>query len=240
MSKLQYFIISLILILPLPLYSAGPITHVVLGEQWLKLAAPDYTDQQKKEFLLGTVFPDIRYLGVIKREKTHFKGVTLQVIRNTESPFKQGMLFHSYVDEFRKKWVREKGIEKKLIDISTNQQHTFLKIIEDQILYSEYSWAAFRQYLMTIPDDERKFGITDKALNEWHTGLTLYFTASPEVLLMQIGLLDKDILTIKAPVVKQWGRLLSDYVASAEMQKHVRDMMGAFEKSIALSIKKQG
>lgn len=236
MSKLQTLCITIILLLPFPLYSAGPITHVALGEKWLKLVAPDYTEDQKKEFLLGTVFPDIRYLGVIKREKTHYKGVTLESVRKADTPFKQGMLFHSYVDEFREKWVREKGIDKKLTDISPQQQRTFLKIIEDQILYSEYSWGFFRQYLMTIPHEEREYGIEDKALNEWHTGLTLYFTASPELLLVQIGLLEKDILTIKAPVIKQWGTLLPEYTSRVDMQKHVSDMIDAFEKAI----KKQG
>lgn len=236
MSKLSTFCITFILLLPFPLYSAGPITHVALGEKWLKLIAPDYTEDQKKEFLLGTVFPDIRYLGVIKREKTHYKGVTLQAIRKADSPFQQGMLFHSFVDEFREKWVKEKGVEKKLTDIAPNQQQFFLKIIEDQILYSEYSWNTFRQYLMTVPPEEKEYGIQDKALNEWHAGLTLYFTVSPELLLVQMGLLEKDILTIKAPVIKQWGALLPEYTARIDMQKHVSEMMDAFEKAI----KKQG
>lgn len=236
MSKLQTLCITIVLLLPFSLNAAGPITHVALGEKWLKHVAPDYTEEQRKEFLLGTVFPDIRYLGVIKREKTHTKGVTLEAIRKANSPFQQGMLFHSFVDEFREKWVKEKGAEKKLTDIAPNQQRIFLKIIEDQILYSEYSWNTFRQYLMTVPNEEKEYGIQDKALNEWHAGLTLYFTASPELLLVQIGLLEKDIMTIKAPVVKQWGALLPEYTSREDMQKHVMDLMDAFEKII----KKQG
>lgn len=233
MSKLKAIIIFLFFIIPLPLYSAGPITHVALGQKWLSYEAPNYTDEQKKLFLLGTVFPDIRYLGVIKREQTHYKGVTLSAIRKTSSPFQQGVLFHSFVDEFREKWVKEHKTEAKLTDVAVNQKHTFLKIIEDQINYSEQSWGSFRQYLMSIPADEKQYGIDDKALSEWHAGLTLYFTASPMVLLTQFSLLEKDIFTIKASAVKQWATLLPEYVERTEMKQHVADMMLAFDKALS-------
>ena len=232
MSKLKYVMVAVCFFLSFPSYSAGPITHVALGEKWLNSQAPHYTDEQKKLFLLGTVFPDIRYLGVIKREKTHYKGVTLEAIYKTPSPFQQGVLFHSYVDEFREKWIRKHKIDAKIEAMTAYQKHTFLKLIEDQILYSENSWSYFRNYLMTIPPEEKEYGIDDTVLGEWHTGLALYFTASPMVLLLQLGVLEKDILTFKASVIKQWGTLLPQYIERADMQKHVADMMNAFDTNI--------
>lgn len=232
MSKLKWLVILSCLFIPLLSYAAGPITHVALGEMWLKHVAPHYTEEQKKLFQLGTVFPDIRYLGVIRRDQTHYKGVTLEKIKKTASPFQQGMLFHSYVDEFREKWLRKYGIEKELKDISSDHRGIFLKIIEDQILFSHYSWSDFRQYLLSIPEEEKKFKIDEKSLNEWHTGLTLYFTVSPGVILSQIAFLEKNILTIRAETIKQWGEMLPQYTASEKMQSHVTKMMQAFDSEI--------
>lgn len=46
---------------------AAPITHVALTE---KIFNNIFHNYDKKEFIIGTSFPDIRYLGTIDREKT--------------------------------------------------------------------------------------------------------------------------------------------------------------------------
>lgn len=233
MSKSKYFILIVLLsFLPLS-YAAGPVTHIVLGEEWLAQRAPEYTQEQKKLFLLGTLFPDIRYLGTIKREDTHFKKVSLDKVQKETSIFRQGMLFHSFVDEFREKWIKSHSIEKQLSHITDyHQRGTFLKLIEDQILYSTMSWGKFCQSLMTIPSEERAYGIDEKTLTEWHTALTLYFAASPSVLLTQIGLFEKDFLNMKAAEIKEWGKALPEYAEDETMKQHVSDMMAAFKKEI--------
>lgn len=233
MSKLKNFILVILLSFYQLSYAAGPVSHIVLGEEWLAHRAPQYTEDEKKLFLLGTLFPDIRYLGTLKREDTHFKNVTLERVQKEPSAFRQGMLFHSFVDEFREKWVKSHHIENKLKHISDyHQRGTFLKLIEDQILYSTMSWGKFCQCLMTIPAEERAYGVDDKTLTEWHTALTFYFAASPSVLLTQIGLFEKDFLNIKAVEIKKWGILLPEYAEDEAMRKHVTGMMAAFKKVI--------
>jgi hypothetical protein len=211
--------------------------HIVLGQQWLAKYAPEYTDEEKKLFLLGTVFPDIRYLGVIKRSQSHFKGMTLDKVHQTSSAFLRGVYFHSFVDEYREKFVRKSQIDKKFIEVPRNLQGTFLKLVEDQIIDPKYDWSQFRNYLATIPEDEKKYGIDNiQALTQWHTGLTVYFSTLPSNILTQLSLFEKGILILDAATVKSWSFLLPKYASDPMMQKYVDEMLLAFDKTFVASV----
>lgn len=231
MLKAKAILLLIVGFLSLNVFAAAPAMHVTLGEKWLAVYAPNYTDEQKKLFLLGTVFPDIRYLGVIKRDQTHYKGMTLEKVQEAKSPFIRGMLFHSYVDEFRERCVRRSGIEKKLSEIPRRQQGTFLKLLEDQILHSQYRWSDFKKYLMSIPDDEKKFGLDLSSLTQWHTALTLYFATTPSNILQQVAMFDQSILTLDAATIKSWGMLLPKYAADPAMKGHVEELLHAFDQA---------
>ena len=217
--------------LALPAKAAGPVMHVMLGERWLAKYAPNYTAEEKRIFLLGTVFPDIRYLGVIDKNKTHFKSVTLQNVYQGNSPFKRGMLFHSYVDDFRNKIVLQSGLNKNLQAIPSRYRGTFLKLVEDQILHEQAPREAFIQTLSEIPEDEKQFNIPPKSLMQWHTGLTLYFSTLPSTILMQLGLFDKPILSLDASTVKTWGILLPEYVQQDVFRNHVKKTLSSFDRA---------
>jgi hypothetical protein len=51
---------------------AAPITHIALAE---KLYGQYFSDKNKQDFFVGTSLADIRYLGTIERDKTHFKNI---------------------------------------------------------------------------------------------------------------------------------------------------------------------
>ena len=57
---------------------AAPITHIVLTN---KIFNKYFSNKEKGDFFIGASFPDIRYLKVIKREKTHFNNITLNEIK---------------------------------------------------------------------------------------------------------------------------------------------------------------
>ncbi len=234
-SMLWFFAILIVGLLTAPSHAAAPAMHVLLGDRWLAHFAPMYQDTEKKLFLLGTVFPDIRYLGVIQRDKTHFKNVTYQKIKNESSPFQRGMLFHSFVDEFREKFIQRTNIEEKIVEVPLRLRGTFLKLVEDQILQDRKNWSYFRNALITIPEEEKKWGISDSTLGEWHMGLTFYFSTFPSLIFMQLGLLDKNILILDAETVKEWSMLIPKYAASKEMQHHVENLIKAFDISFTSS-----
>ncbi len=90
---------------------AAPIAHIFLAVQMLLGPLQGLFNEQ--EFILGTSFPDIRYLKVVQRADTHFTHVTLQDVLQEKSSFKAGMIFHSFVDEQREAYVVKNHFYKK-------------------------------------------------------------------------------------------------------------------------------
>jgi hypothetical protein len=58
------------------------------------------------------VFPDIRYLKVIEREKTHFKKFGIEEIAQEASAFHAGLKYHSLVDTVRESYMQSRGLYK--------------------------------------------------------------------------------------------------------------------------------
>lgn len=80
---------------------ATSITHVVFAQ---KVFERFFSDKDKLEFFIGTLFPDIRHLGVIARERTHFHNLTIEEIQR-KSSFMAGVMFHSLLDEVREAYI---------------------------------------------------------------------------------------------------------------------------------------
>ena len=95
--------------IPFFLIGSNPIEHVYLANKFFenqKLFSKD----EKKSFILGTLFPDIRYLNEISREKTHFKNIEILDVLNSKTPFEAGKKFHSFVDEKRDEFIIKNNI----------------------------------------------------------------------------------------------------------------------------------
>jgi hypothetical protein len=153
---------------------ATPITHIVLTQ---KVFDKFFKDKIRKDFFIGTSFPDIRYLKVIDRNKTHYNSLSIADLGNDES-FSAGVKFHSILDHVREKFIIESNAytlcpESKYITQS-------LKILEDEIFYQHVKdWSIYTDYFNEILQVERDYGIAEKDLNKWHILLQQYFQEQP-------------------------------------------------------------
>ena len=153
---------------------AAPITHIVLAA---KIFDKYFKDKERRDFFIGTSFPDIRYLKVITRDKTHYQGLKISDLKNDES-FLAGLKFHSIVDLARESFIVENNIyslcpESKYITQS-------LKILEDEIFYHHIKdWTIYTNYFQKILSSERNYGIAETDLKKWHTSLCQYFQKEP-------------------------------------------------------------
>ncbi len=154
---------------------AAPITHIVLAD---KVFDKFFSDKKRKDFYIGTIFPDIRYLGVIDRKKTHFKGVKINDLKDEDS-FSAGLKFHSLVDEVRVKFMKLKDICSLHPD--SKYSEIALKIIEDELCYDRVNnWDEFIGFLNEVLPDELSFGIQKKDITIWHRMLQVYFLKKPD------------------------------------------------------------
>lgn len=153
----------------------GPITHIALTD---KVFDRLFNGMVRSDFFIGTLFPDIRYLKVIDRSKTHFKEVHLRDIQNEDS-FMAGMKFHTLVDQARNQFLLEDNIYSSFKEIKYASY--VLKVAEDTLFYKYITdWDTYINYLDRILLAEKDFDIPERALKDWHTLLQRYFQHPPD------------------------------------------------------------
>lgn len=156
----------------------APVTHIVLALAIL----PMLPDKKRDKFLIGTSFPDIRYLGVLAREQTHIKNPSWHSVQQEPSAFKAGMEFHALVDHVHDQYMAEQKVYEYILAPSRFKSYV-LKLYEDMILY-EYcdDWSNIVVCFDTILDDELAFYVEKSSVETWHKMLQWYFCDRPTML----------------------------------------------------------
>ena len=154
---------------------ANFVTHIVLSDKVFKSW---FSDKNLSEFILGTSFPDIRYFGVVERDKTHTREISIEEVRDETSSFQAGLKFHSLVDIVREKFV----VENKLYSLLPESKYITqaLKVYEDIVLYEKVSeWADYAQFFENIPKEELGYEIPASKLRQWHGLVRAYISHPP-------------------------------------------------------------
>lgn len=156
---------------------AGPIAHILIA--LAVLAGPFRGDFDERDFLLGTSFPDIRYLGSVDRSQTHTQDVTFEMIKSEPDSFKAGVLLHSWVDQQRERYMQQNHVYDHLPD--SKYRGVYLKIIEDLALVNRYQgWSDVRSVFDEIAHAEQEFGVPLVDLQKWHRILQIYLENGPQ------------------------------------------------------------
>lgn len=153
---------------------AGEVGHVVYAARLL----PWLGDQIKDaSFWAGTLFPDIRHLGVASRYRTHPAKVTLQSIVGKDD-WHTGMRAHAWIDATREQFLRTKNI-KEILPWHPFVPHA-LKLAEDEILYDRFDdWNLIHRALNRIYDQELYYVQSKEHLHRWHATLQEYLAHKP-------------------------------------------------------------
>jgi hypothetical protein len=202
---------------------AAPITHVVLAE---KVYTKYFSNKNRKEFLVGTCFSDIRYLGVIDRSKTHYEENDFADILKSDA-FTAGMRFHSFVDNVREKYMNEKGLYAFFPESAYLTQA--VKIFEDEVLQKKIKdWGEIGGYFEEIDEGEMKFGIAEEDVERWHTLLRHYFSGtyiSDEVIKRFVADMGRP-----ESMSEEMIRVLKEVSDRDKAAKIVEDFYGDFEE----------
>lgn len=184
---------------------ANQITHIVLAE---KMSDKLFEKFNREDFLIGTVFPDIRYLKVIGRDQTHFKNLTFQNILDEQDSFAAGMKYHSLVDETIEKYMVQEGIY-DLVPPSKIIMYVYaLKNYDDEILYSNVlDWGRIVNYLNFILPGEISLVKQEEEIKKWHSLIQTYIKEKPadmtrENFILGIGFGKDVVIEINNLIVK--------------------------------------
>ncbi len=154
-----------------------PATHILTAETVYPV---HFSHLDHPAFILGTVFPDIRYPAKIDRGLTHIHQVSLSEM-GRQPAFRAGLLFHTYADDFWNHYIG--GYADELFALIPHTQPAFhaLKILQDIYLYREFDrWAEVAGWLDTILPEELTYGASEDLVRRWHAMLQAFLTRPPE------------------------------------------------------------
>lgn len=201
-------LLSFILFTCFSLEAAFPITHVYITRIFFKYY-PKYTLEEQQAFIVGTLFPDIRHLADSDRSETHYESMPLEEVLKEENPFIAGMKFHSYVDIERDKLVDSLHIYEELKKyVPPSHNHTFLKLVEDEIVVTEGSYSDVSVVMATIYPEELRGGFKEKTLKKWHQALSFLFMTAPSQALSLASLSGKGYMDLSYEEIQHWNKLL--------------------------------
>jgi hypothetical protein len=151
---------------------AAPVGHIVCALAFLNSDATHIAD--RNAFLVGTNFPDIRYISDVHRSITHkLEDEGLAYVLAASSSFEIGRRFHVFVDHEREKHMKAHDAYRFVKNGPLKTQ--MLKIIEDHIMFNKLK-GKFDPYVVfgRVYEDEQKFFVTDAQIKTWHSLLTTY------------------------------------------------------------------
>ncbi len=200
---------------------AAPVTHIVLAE---KAHARFFPNIPKREFMIGTSFPDIRYLVGLKRDVTHFPDASMRGVEG-QSPFLAGVMFHSVVDNVREAYVRSRNSYDHVP--ASRYASQALKFFEDEVLYGRFDgWQGVIEMLTTIPYAESPFPVEKKGVDSWYASLRDYFAASPTADTQKAFIVRTDLTEAAANEIR---RVIDGMRDSAELRGIIADFHDSFE-----------
>lgn len=150
---------------------AGPVGHIVSALALLNNPLAEIV--HKNDFLLGTSFPDIRYISEISRAKTHMiHEVSVAHVMKAQTDFEKGRRFHVFLDYKREDYMKKNDAYRFLPKGPLKTQ--LLKLVEDKVLFSQLQGFNPEGLFIKIHPEEKTSGMDEKEINRWHTLLTTY------------------------------------------------------------------
>lgn len=154
---------------------ATQITHIVIAN---KLYTQYFSHHNKRDFFIGNIFPDIRYVGKIDRDRTHDYTLVFSDILNESNAFHAGVKLHCLADMAREAFVTREGVY--TLFSTLGHKYTIPKLLEDELFYSKVKdWDEVIAFLDTIIVEELAYGMSQDVIKNWHQNLQHYFATPP-------------------------------------------------------------
>lgn len=164
----------------IPLFAAGPIVHLWVAERFCEIY--DITDPSiVQEVMVGTEYPDIRYITRNPRSWTHLDVADIRDVLESKTPFEAGMKLHAWVDIVRETYIADEVYE-AVVPYHEGHPATLLKFIEEEIMADIYDGRQWSSYFNDILQEEYLFAEKD-AILKWHNLIQWTMSVRPSWIL---------------------------------------------------------
>lgn len=157
---------------------AQQISHIIYAQKYLEKHPLPNGD--KDLFILGCVFPDIRYIDEsVKRKATHMAFDPVDLNFEGLTPFQSGWKFHLYCDMKREEILNKYKFYE--IPETAKLANAPAKLLEDSLLYDRFgNWEKTCAYFNTsqfIPGD---LPVEKEVFQLWYAILGKYIELAPD------------------------------------------------------------
>jgi len=163
---------------------ASQVAHIIYCQKYF---AKYPSKLNKDEFMLGSIFPDIRRIdGNLKRKQTHLCFDSIDLNFEKLSSFEAGWKFHLYSDMRREEILGKYNFYS--IKGTSDFWHISSKLMEDEIIYGQYeNWEKLVHYFNNIPAVAVDL-VPRETLSLWYSINAKYFEKQPDSKAMSIFL----------------------------------------------------
>jgi hypothetical protein len=228
MKKMVAFIFCSFFFFSHSLSAAASLFHVMIAEKWIQ-RFESFSEQEKRAFMIGTLFPDIRYIADLPRSKTHVYHLSVKEIRAIKDPFLKGMRVHAFVDETRERFLKNNPIWDELKEYP-GDSILFLKLLEDELLYPTHDSSYISTYLETVENAEIDFGIPLPLVQEWHECLRLSLILRPSKLFQRLATTHSKFSKLSDDTIVLLGTYLPKHRDNEKVKQYLCVLFSEFDK----------
>lgn len=231
MIKISNLIKSLVICLSFSvtsLFAAGPLLHLWVAERFC-LSQGISDPHVIREIMVGSEFPDIRYISHLSRELTHPIVCDIKEINQSGSAFEKGMKLHAWFDVMRENLVSPEVYDEVAL-YAEGHSATLLKFIEEEMLADFYESSRWSEYFDEVLPGERLF-IEEGVINKWHYMVQWTLSVRPSWLLWAQSYRGQ-AFGVSADTLYRWSYLLPELKQKEIFVNHLHKLLASVEAEL--------
>lgn len=217
----------------LPIWlQATPVTYVYFAEKWMDHHHSEYSSEEKSAFVLGVVFPDIRYLNIRMPKEPDPMSISYDQVVSAETPFEKGRLFHYYFSRIRNEIIASYDVYNELSSVPTEQRDLLLMLLEDHTYYEEIDKEKVKRHFSKVIEAEEYTGVPHHTLRTWHRIVCQYYGMSPFSIVYRLRQFGFGMFGATKETVAEWSREFPALLESDTFQTYIATLEERFTHSL--------
>jgi hypothetical protein len=214
------------------LFSAGPMTHLWVAQRYCEMC--EISDHGILQgIIIGTEFPDIRYITLESRDLTHPVITDLKEVSQSKTPFEIGVKLHAWLDYVREQFITQEVYE-AVAPYAEGKSATLLKFIEEEILADFYDGRQWSCYFNDILEEELAFAPQD-VIFKWHGMIQWTMSLRPSWLLWGQSYRGP-AFGMPTPILYNWCYLLPELKEKPIFKNHLYALLDYIEGELRQSL----